>query len=259
MTIFVTMQDAVDAKKDKEQEQIQDLIYGTFFRVDGKIRVVGQPHYCNYYPEDGGQPNIIFNVQVIEQESMPFVAGVREGQTEPEVLWIDKSRLVDDKRIATPFASHAGGHQYASLDPLWVDTRQLIELRISPTLGQLKVNIAPGRYAHNYQEYIYSGIQEFDLSTYQPNPSLDLKRAVGVYLLDNNPIVVSGPIVARPVLPIPEPIWPSGIFKLALIILYSLQDYIDYEDIKSRKLLYSSTQDDYPNSIAAIHYFENCW
>jgi len=216
----------------------QDLIYATLTRVDGKVRVVGLPGYVNYIPENGGEPGIAWNTVAPELDDMPVVIGVREGQTEREVLWIDKSRLQDGGQLDTPLAGHALGHMYGHTDPLWIDPRTILDLRVWPTLGTMRVNVAGGRYNAWGRGLTFAGQADLDLTAEQP--PVDMKVAVGLYLSYPPQLgYVTGAVVPRPTLPIPEPAWPKQALPVALIILYGGQDYIDWEDCKNRRVLWS--------------------
>jgi hypothetical protein len=64
--------------------------------------------------------------------------------------------------------------------------------------------------------------------------------AVGLYLAYPNELgYVVGSVVARPILPVPEPAWPKHALPVGLVVLYGGQDYIDWEDCKNRKVLWS--------------------
>lgn len=224
-------------KKLAESLKVQDLIYGTFFEVNGSVRVADNYPYCNYYPEDGGQPNIIWNMTVLEQAGMPFVAGTREGQTEPEVLWVDKSRLQDGQLDSPRYAQHWLDHSYGRGDPAWIDPRQITELRIYPTLNTLKVNISPGNYGFLGRYNYFSGVQNYDLFDLQP--ATGTKRGIGFcFGPDGTLQVVTGNAVAE-TFPLPPLLWPSGSFLIGLIILYGNKAYIDWEDCKNRKPMWS--------------------
>jgi hypothetical protein len=218
--------------------QKQDLVNAKLIQVDGKVRVIGQPHFVNFLSDDGGQPGKAINFVVPELPNLPVIIGHSEGSEFDEVLRIDASRIQDGEELDTAFAQHARGHIYGHTDVIWVDPRQITELRVFPVLGQLKVNVGPGRYNSN----VFHGVGGFDLSSYQPPPNT--KRAVGLYLSDNSLQACVGSIVPRPTIPLPEPSWPAVGFKVAVVILYGGQDYVDWEDIKNRKIIYNNNEYD---------------
>jgi hypothetical protein len=234
-TIFVTFQ---DAEKEKEKQQ-QNHFQAKLIRRDGSVRVANRPQWVHYLPLAGGQPGKAYNAygRVLEQEDVQVIIGYPPNSTTPCVISLDPDFMQDNTMRSPLFASHGQDHRYMGIDHAPVDPRSIQDLMVLPG-GSLDIKVLSGRYNWYSEERYFAGTTSYSLSTHQP--ATVGKRGVGVYLDRANTLQsVAGSIVAEaPGTQLSEPLWPSDVFQVCLVVVYASKDFVDKEDIKNRRVIF---------------------
>jgi hypothetical protein len=233
--MFRPLSPLVEKNREWEKEPFQ----ATIIQLGGTVHGAKGRGYLNYLPLGGGTPGQAFNSERIQERAgVPVWIGF--SRNEPVIVGIDKSRMEPNgfQGYRSPlFAQHAPDHHYSSGDPLYVDSRQIEDLMVRPA-GLLKVKVNPGWYDNGLTYAYYAGTASYELASYQP--AAGTKRGVGLYLDSDGALqAVAGATVARTAV-LPEPDWPAGAFRLAMVIVYGDKNFIDFEYIKQRKALYAN-------------------
>lgn len=216
-----------------------DPILARLVEVNGTVMGSKGYGYLNYQPLGGGNPSQAFNLgRVQERAGTPVVVKFRDNQ--PVIDSVDFARMDDPSNgsaYRSPlFAQHAPDHGWAGGDPDYLDTRRILDLMVRPG-GEFTVDVLPGWYTYGGTDLYFGGQRRVDLSGFQP-PS-GTKRFVGLYLDSDRTVKqIEGGMVAR-TLPLPEPAWPDGAFKLAACILHGDQTFLDFEYVKQRKRIWA--------------------
>jgi hypothetical protein len=214
-------------------------IQATIIQLGGTVHGAKGRGYLNYLPLGGGTPGQALNLgRVQERPGVPVWIGF--FQNRPVITSLDFSRMEPNgfQGYRSPlFAQHAPDHRWSSGDPVYVDSRQIEDLMVRPA-GLLKVKINPGHYDNGLTYAYYAGQSSLDLASHQP--AAGTKRGVGLYLDSAGALqAAAGAIVARTAV-LPEPNWPAGAFRLALVIVFGDKNFVDFEYIKQRKALYGN-------------------
>lgn len=169
--------------------------------------------------------------------------GVYVGRTDDGLEW----QVLEDDPLLRQTATDARDYQSIAqndLNPggrllLWADSRQLEPLATWDTPASLLVNVNTGYYMYGSSRKLFPGETDLDLTASVPG-SANEWRLVGLYLDSSNTLLtVDGTAVSTAFNP-PEPTWPAGAFRLAVVRLTNGQTEIDFaNDVFDRRVLWS--------------------
>lgn len=244
-TIFVGFQDAEQAEKDR------DIFQARLIKRDGSVKVPNRAQWVYYLPLAGGQPGQAYNLaRVLEQEDIQVIIGHPSNNTNTIcVLRKDPDLMQDNTQLSPDFAQHGRDHRYLGPDSYLIDERSFEPLSMLPK-GTFTVKVLGGRYnAFNTTKYFISA--SLDLTAFQP-PTTG-KRVIGLYIDRTNTLqsVVGGLVAEAPGVVAPPPVWPGNIFKVGFVVLYASKSFIDKEDVKNLKVMWTEA----PLSYLTFHVF----
>lgn len=173
------------------------------------------------------------------------IVGFEPYSTIREVLATDKDFLGQTNTTGTSYESPSnedflpGGRLQ-----LWLDPRLITPLVTYPFNNtSLSINIIAGDYPYAGTRKSFAGQVDYSLSAYQPAGPNE-HCLVGLYLDANNDLqAIAGSTVSTAVTA-PEPIWPTGAFRLSVVDLDDTQtSFVLADDIQDRRMAWSDTND----------------
>lgn len=171
------------------------------------------------------------------------IVGFEPYSTVREVLATDKEFLGQTNSTGTSYESPdnedllPGGRLQ-----LWLDPRLLTPLATYPYDNtSLSVNVIAGDYSFAGARVSFAGQVNYSIAAYQPAGPNE-HCLVGLYLdSSNNLQVIAGTTVSTAVTA-PEPVWPSGAFRLSVVDLDDTQTSLSLaDDIQDRRLPWLDT------------------
>jgi hypothetical protein len=184
-----------------------------------------------------GTPGQAYCRAVLAEEGMPVEIEFIDGVPLGVVVGIDPFMVGQDQSGSPRLAKHHFDHQVGGRDMVWVDPRAFMPLAIYPSTIGLKINVVAGYYedASGERQY-FNGYLNKDISASQPTGP-DEHLLVGIYIDTGGLLAtVDGATVATGVA-VPEPIWPAGAVRLAVVDLNDIQTTISLAgDVEDRRL-----------------------
>jgi hypothetical protein len=173
----------------------------------------------------------VFNTSVKRLVGLPVIVSSENGSTYRKTIagvdWVEipttsEFALQNSPTILGHALSHEWQDTYPAADAISIYPRALVPLRVHPAkVGGISIDVTKGFYGVGGEVVYFEGIDNYDLTSYQP---VNVSEYVGilVYLnVDTNAVAIIVSEISTTVADIIYPTIPSNVMPLAYVNLSS--------------------------------------